>query len=226
MSRPATDTPERAVRRSLREYARGVAGGLMFSLPLLYTQEVWQAGFIIHPLRQVVYMVATFALLLGYNRYAGLRRDATRAEVAIDSIEEMGLGFIIGTTALLVLGRITPEMPWSEIVGKIVLEAMVVAIGVSVGTAQLGDAANQGADSGNGGQSSQATDQGSVGAEQESRQVGGQLVIACCGAMLFAANIAPTEEVRVIAAEISSWNLLALECLSIAICALILYYAE
>jgi putative integral membrane protein (TIGR02587 family) len=146
--------------------------------------------------------------------------------VAIDSIEEMGLGFIVGTVVLLVLGRITPEMPWSEIVGKIVLEAMVVAIGVSVGTAQLGDAANQGADSSDGEQSSQATDQGSVGAEQESRQVGGQLVIACCGAMLFAANIAPTEEVRVIAAEISSWNLLALECLSLAICALILYYAE
>ncbi|HEX4668040.1 MAG TPA: DUF2391 family protein, partial [Chthoniobacterales bacterium] len=31
---------------SLREYARGIAGGLMFSLPLLYTMEVWWTGFI------------------------------------------------------------------------------------------------------------------------------------------------------------------------------------
>lgn len=219
------NTPERTVRRSLREYARGAAGGLMFSVPLLYTQEVWDAGFVVHPARLVVYMLATFGLLLGYNRYAGLRHDATRLDVAIDSIEEMGLGFIIATLVLLTLGRIAPEMPLSEVAGKIAIEAMIVAIGVSVGTAQLGDT-NQGSDGGAGGESTPATDQGSAGSEQKASQFSGQLVIAFCGAVLFAANIAPTEEVRVLAAEISSWNLLALGCLSVAICALILYHTE
>jgi hypothetical protein len=42
---------ERPVHKSLQEYARGIAGGLLFSLPLIYTMEVWWAGFTSHPMR-------------------------------------------------------------------------------------------------------------------------------------------------------------------------------
>src|SRR5687768_13994902 len=82
----------RRVSESLREYGRGVAGGLLFSLPLLYTMEVWDAGFYIPPHRQLAYLIGTFVLLLGYNRYSGLHPHATWLEVVIDSVEEMGIG--------------------------------------------------------------------------------------------------------------------------------------
>ena len=65
----------------MREYGRGIAGGLMFSLPLLYTMEVWWAGFTLHPGRILGYMACTFVLLFLYNRFAGLRRDADLREV-------------------------------------------------------------------------------------------------------------------------------------------------
>ena len=136
--RKTTKASERRVSESLQEYGRGVAGGLMFSLPLLYTMEVWWAGFTSHPLRLLAYVLATFVLLLGYNRYAGLRRDASMLEVVIDSFEEMGIGLVMSALALFLLGRITFEMQRDEIVGHIVIEAMTIAIGVSVGTAQLG----------------------------------------------------------------------------------------
>ncbi len=42
------------VSNSLREYARGMAGGLMFSLPLLYTMEVWWTGFVAEPMRLLI----------------------------------------------------------------------------------------------------------------------------------------------------------------------------
>jgi len=80
---------ERSIARSLQEYLRGIAGGLLFSLPLLYTMEVWWAGFIAQPLRLLIYILATFTLLLGYNRYCGLRCDASPTEVAIDSIARL-----------------------------------------------------------------------------------------------------------------------------------------
>ncbi|MDQ3135846.1 MAG: TIGR02587 family membrane protein, partial [Acidobacteriota bacterium] len=38
----------RPIKKSLQEYARGVAGGLLFSLPLLYTMEVWWMGVVAH----------------------------------------------------------------------------------------------------------------------------------------------------------------------------------
>ena len=211
----------RSVAESFQEYGRGVAGGLMFSLPLLYTMEVWWAGFNAHPWRLAAYVAATFVLLLGYNRFAGLRHDAGMAEVAIDSVEEMGIGFIISAAALYLLGRITFEMPLNEIVGQIVIEAMTVAIGVSVGTAQLG---GEGADEVGVGDSGGA---GRVdGAEGGRLHFGGQMLLALCGATLFAANVAPTEEIVMIAIEISWMRLLGLAFVSLLLGALILHYSE
>jgi uncharacterized membrane protein len=99
----------RSTRKSLREYGRGVAGGLLFSLPLLYTLEVWHAGFTMSPHRQLVYVLLALVLLLGYKRYAGLHPDCTWAEVAIDSIEEMGIGLLL--SAVVLLGAIGFELP-------------------------------------------------------------------------------------------------------------------
>src|SRR5688572_30222525 len=109
--RRASKTIDRPVRKSLQEYGRGVAGGLMFSLPLLYTMEMWWAGIIAHPYRLTAYVLATFFLLLGYNRCAGLRRDSSMSEVAIDSVEEMGIGLFLSGLVLFLLGRITYGMP-------------------------------------------------------------------------------------------------------------------
>jgi putative integral membrane protein (TIGR02587 family) len=207
----------RTVNESLREYARGVAGGLLFSLPLLYTMEVWWAGFTSHPWRLAVYVAGTFALLLGYNYHLGLRRDTGFGEVAIDSVEEMGLGLLIAFLILWLLGRVTLDQPLTEIVGKTTVEAMTVAIGVSVGTAQLGAEGEDENDKGVGGPSR---------AGGGGPHFAGQVLVALCGAVLFAANVAPTEEIVMIAVEISAWRLLGLALLSLALSALILYYSE
>jgi uncharacterized membrane protein len=73
------------VIQSLQEYARGIIGGLLFSLPILYTMEVWWRGLVIDPSVQLLYLGITFSLLLGYNRYAGLRENASWKEIVIDS---------------------------------------------------------------------------------------------------------------------------------------------
>jgi putative integral membrane protein (TIGR02587 family) len=203
-----------AISNSLREYGRGMAGGLMFSLPLLYTMEVWWAGFVAEPMRLLVYVAATFVLLLGYNHYAGLHRDASWQEVAIDSVEEMGLGLLLAAAVLFLLGQLEGDMHPYEIIGKVTVEAMTVAIGISVGTSQLG-----GGDDGE--------EKGSAEASaKEDVTFLGQVLIAACGAMLFAANVAPTEEIVMIASEARLPNILGLALLSLLLTALILYYSE
>lgn len=213
----------RSLTKSSQEYFRGVVGGVMFSLPILYTMEVWWAGFSIEPLRMFLYVLATFSLLLGYNRYAGLRRDASPLEIVIDSVEEMGLGLIVAAVFLWLLGRITAEMTLNEIAGKVIVEAMTVAIGVSVGTAQLGDNNNNKPDTGMQG------DQNNPGIPSPGDKhidFWGQVVISLCGAVLFATNVAPTEEVIVIATQITSERLLALALVSMIFGALILFYSN
>ena len=207
---------KRPVNKSLREYARGVAGGLLFSLPLLYTMEVWWAGFTTHPWRLAAYVVATFVLLLGYNEFVGLRRDASFAEVVIDSVEELGIGLVVAAVVLWLLGRVTTGMPAGEALGQITVEAMTVAIGVSVGTAQLGGGDGED-DKGVG---------GGAGGRGGAGGFGAQVVIAFCGAVLFAANVAPTEEIVMLAVEASAWRLAGLALLSLAVASLVLYYSE
>lgn len=221
----------------MREYGRGIAGGLLVSLPLLYTQEVWHAGFSWHPARLILYVVATFVLLLGYNRYAGLHADASFAEVAIDSVEEMGLGMLIAALILWLIGRVTLDRDVSEVIGQIVMEAMQVAVGVSIGTAQLGEGSpRDGSDGGRdqkqkkhrGGEQSGWDSEGET-PSRERRDAPGfraQAVIAICGAVLIAGNVAPTDEITIIAITSSPWRILALAALSIAIAISILYFSE
>jgi putative integral membrane protein (TIGR02587 family) len=201
----------RSTNESLREYGRGVAGGLLFSLPLLYTMEVWQAGFLMPPHRQLVYVLLALVLLLGYNRYAGLHPDSSWAEVAIDSVEEMGIGLLLSAVVLLLIGRITPSQEFGEIVGRIVVEAVTVAIGVSVGTAQLG---------GDGGDAETGLP------DKDEGTFGGQLTLALCGAVLFAANVAPTEEIVRIGIEMPGHQLAALGAGTLVLGALVLYYSD
>ncbi|WP_009632743.1 TIGR02587 family membrane protein [Synechocystis sp. PCC 7509] len=208
---------DRSMGRSLQEYLRGIAGGLMFSLPLLYTMEVWWASFTMHPLRLLMYVLATFTLLLGYNRYAGLRCDFTPLEIAVDSVEEMGIGMVISAVVLWLLGQITTEMPGSEVAGKIIIESMTVAIGVSVGTAQLGGSEDNG-DTG--------MDDKLTPFLSENSDLMGQVAIATCGAVLFAANVAPTEEIIIIATQTTALKLVAMAMLSMVFGSLILFYSD
>lgn len=219
--------PERSLTRSLQEYLRGIAGGLLFSLPLLYTMEVWWAGFTTHPLRLMIYVLATFTLLLGYNRFSGLRRDASPVEVAIDSVEEMGLGIVIAAAFLWLLGQVTAQMTLNEICGKIIVEAMTVAIGVSVGTAQLGGGeAGQKGDEGMDSNASAADASPVPLLIEDNGDFIGQVSIAFCGAVLFASNVAPTEEIIVIGTQSGSGRLLSFALASILLGALILFYSD
>lgn len=210
----ARNVPPPSLRNSLEEYGRGIAGGILFSLPMLYTMELWWEGFIASPLSLLLYVLFTFLLLLGYNRYAGLHREATAAEVAIDSIEEMGLGLVIAALILFLMDRIQFHMPAREVVGKIIVEAMTVAIGVSVGTAQLGVRPED--------EENSSTDDGS----DDPPDLWGQTVLAFCGAMLFAANVGPTEEILMIGIEAAPWRLLALALFSMLLGALILFFSS
>lgn len=200
---------QRSPSESSEEYGRGIAGGLLFSIPLLYTVEVWQAGIILAPARIIASMAAIFCLLMVYNRYAGLREDASLAEVAIDSVEELGIGLALASAVLWLTGRIDGSTPWLEVTGMVVTQAMTVAIGVSVGTAQLG------AESQDGG----------MGDEDRPRGYVSEVAIAFCGAVLFAANVAPTREIQIIAYGTSPWRLLALAGASLALVVLVLHYA-
>jgi putative integral membrane protein (TIGR02587 family) len=193
---------------SLREYGRGIGGGFLFSLPLLYTMEVWWSGLTVSPSRLLTGIGATFLLLCAYNAYAGLRHDTEITEIAIDSVEELGLGLTVSAIVLLILAR-PQDGGLMEILGQVVLEGMFVAIGVSVGTAQLG--VND-------------RDQGQPKGRHDSLPA--ELTLAMCGTVLVAANVAPTDEILQLGVSMGVWQLLGVAALSLLVAATLLYYSN
>lgn len=189
---------------SVREYARGVAGGLLFSLPLLYTMEVWQHGALASPQRLLLGLVATYGLLCLYNAFAGLRDSHETREIFIDSVEEMGIGLALSAAVLFVLGRIGAHSTFPEALGLIVAQACSTSIGVSVGTAQLGDSTEN----------------------KEPPRLLGQVAVSLCGAVLIAANVAPTEEILLLGVEASPFQLLGMLAVSVLLSVLVLEFAE
>lgn len=219
----AKSEKERKVSQSLKEYARGIVGGLLFSFPLLYTMEVWWAGFSVSPLQLIVLMAVTFLLLLGYNRFAGMHPDASWRSVVIDSIEEMGIGFIVSFGVLYMLKRIEPgAMGIEEILGKLVIEAMAVSIGVSIGTAQLG--ANEDDEEQGDGKEEAETEENSEGIRRDSKL--GMVVLAFCGSIIVGGNVAPTEEVLMLAVQANPVHILFMAFVSLLISVVVIYFSN
>ncbi len=202
-------TPEVGTADSLQEYGRGIAGGFLFSLPLLLTMELWAAGAAASPARLLAGLVATFVLLCGYNAYAGLRHDSTLAEIVIDSVEELGLGIVLSAVILVLLAGASVGMDARDTLGTIITQGLMVAIGVSVGTAQIsGDRQQQG------------------GPEGRHLTLISEIVLALCGTVLVAANVAPTEEIVLLAGRMRPGHLLAVMALSLALAAMLLYHSN
>jgi putative integral membrane protein (TIGR02587 family) len=211
-------TPRRrahSTATSVREYARGAAGGLLFSLPLLYTMEMWWAGFLASPRRLLGAIAGTFVLLLGYNRYAGMHHDTSWTEIAIDSVEELGVGLIGAACILWLLGRIEPGMPMSEILGRVVVQGLAGAIGVSIGTAQLG-----------GDDGFRDRPPAKADAARRPQSIWSHLALAACGAVVVAGNVAPTDEIAILGAELSGWQLAGLSAASLVMAAVVLHFSE
>ena len=221
MSEPMPPPP--ALALSVREYARGIAGGLLFSLPLLYTMEMWEMGLVAEPGRLLIGQGVGFLLLLGYNRHAGLRCDAGLAEVVIDSVEELGLGLLLAAVILWLIGSIDAETRMPALMGKVVIEGLAVAIGVSVGTAQLSGEAPGVVDQAGGAGRRPAN---TVDPARPTAWFTGQLTLATCGAVLVAANVAPTEEIEDIARALSVVQELGITGLTLAIGVLVLYSSD
>lgn len=231
------------IQKSVKEYARGIIGGLLFSFPLLYTMEVWWAGYTSSYLHLLYLVVFTFVILLGYNRYSGMHPAVNWKNIFLESIEEMGIGLVLSFVVLLLLDRLNFDNGFHDVVGKVVIEAMMVSVGVSVGTAQLGSSTNRETKdrSGEGEEESRSSQEdGGGSSEKRDESVGhsdgkkadrrsGKLaiaVMAICGSLLVASSVAPTDEIVLLAAECGPDQIFAIAVLSIVLTLVTGYFSN
>ena len=189
-----------------------MGGGLFIGLPLLFTMEMWFHSFLLPSWKIVVLLAVSFVVVIGYSAVSGFRRERTWSELLVDSVETMGIAIVVSTAALLLLGRIGPDVGFRDAIGKIALETIPVAFGVSLASTEL---AASGDDEAKG---SPAGDGAGVGTL-------GRLVVAAGGALLFALNVAPTEEPMLLGVEAPWWLLILVVISTMAMTLAIVFFS-
>lgn len=184
---------------------RGVAGGVLLGVPLLYTQEVWAHGASVEPLIVLLLLGVAFGLAVALNYYVGFEKGRGRRPLR-DAIIGSGLSLILAALLLLLLDRIQIGMPHAIVTGTIALTAVPIMIGFAIGNAL-------------------APREGGKGSERMAGGAG-DLLAAAGGAILLALNIAPTEEPILLAGELGWARLGLIVGVSLLLPYLIVFYAE
>ena len=189
----------RLLRPEDRLYAIGLgrafAGAIIFSLPLLMTMEMWWLGFYLERWRLLLFLIVNFAILIGLSRVAGFEPTSGLVEDAFDAFAAIAVAVAASAAALALFGIIGPDMPLREVVGKIAIQSIPASFGAMVANKQLGEG---------------------DGAQEDFRaSYGSQLFLMTAGALFLAFNVAPTEEMVLIAYQMTPWHGLALVALSI-----------
>ncbi len=182
-------------KNELNDIIRGASGGFLFGIPLLYTMEVWWIGSHSKPLEMLSAIATTFAVVFLLVRTEGFRKtkDIGWRDAAKDSVEAIAIGIVGAAFVLFLLQEITPDTPLQETLGKIIFEGLPFSLGVALASGFLSGDRYQSSDSEN-----EPTINPTVA------DIGATLI----GAAIIAFNIAPTDEVPMLAAAISPpWQL-------------------
>lgn len=202
--------------RELDDIVRGASGGFLFGIPLLYTMEIWWLGSSTPLIRLLGVLAATFVVVLLLNRTAGFRgtEHVTLRDAAMDSVEALAIGLVCATGVLILLRQITLDTPLSTALGKLIFEAVPFSIGVALASQLLTAASQeQQSDQPTAAPRSHATAPTHPRLNATLADIGATLI----GSIIIAFNIAPTDEIPMLAAAASAPWLLVLMAASLAI---------
>ena len=191
----------------LRDLGRAVGGALLFGLPLLMTMEVWEAGAAMGPPRQLAFLAFSVPLLWGLAYYAGFSRQRGVVSDGMDVATALAVGFITAALLLFLFGVIQWGDPADEVAGRLMLQAAPAAMGALLARRQL--AGGAGKDDG----------------DEDKASYPGELFLMAAGALFLALNMAPTEEMELIAYKASPLHILGLMALSLTLMHGIVYGA-
>ncbi len=196
---------------------------MLIGIPLLYTMEVWWIGSYTGPERMLAVLVFTFVPVFLLNRTSGFRssKDVRLVDAAVDSVEAVALGLLCVTGVLVLLREITMTTPLAEVVGKVVYEALPFSLGVGLARHFL----RRSRDEGDGGEAGGKEDAAPAGPDTSLNATISDVGATVIGSVFIAFNIAPTDEIPMMAAASSPTWLLAILVASLLISYCIVFEA-
>lgn len=195
----------------LRDIARGFCGALLLALPLLYTLEMWERARIIPNWDLAVLMVLTYLGNVGFALFNGFKPELRRKAAWFDALTAMGIGLVASVITLLIISRYTFGSSSQFVIKLLLLETVPTSFGASLAINQLGSR-------GQGGSKQPSLEDKFSGDFKK-------LLGTVLGALMFAFNIGPTIEPRIITLQSTWWHILAVMLFSIFVSFVMVYFA-
>ena len=204
----AVEADSGSTREFLVGLGRAFAGALIFSLPLMMTMEMWSLGVYIDPFRIALLLLVLLPLLVGLSLFGGIRRNTHIVDDLADALIAIAVAAIAAIVVLSMFAEIDASMSWREVIGKVALQIVPGSIGAMLAQNQLGGSTED------------------MGEYAFSDAYGGEILLMVVGGLFMSLNIAPTEEIILIAFKMSIWQDIALALLSLALMHGVVYVVE
>ncbi|MBY3567063.1 TIGR02587 family membrane protein [Rhizobium laguerreae] len=189
--------------------ARGIAGALLFALPMFMTMEMWELGFYMDRSRLFLLLIVNIPLLVILSDRVGFERTWTWRQAMRDASIAYGLGILGSALILIAMGVLKHDQSLHEITGMIAIQAVPASIGAMLGRSQLGGQLDDGDDP-------EANDSDDPVHERETSYAG-ELFLMAVGALFLSLNVAPTEEMVLLSYKMTPWHGLIMIAASLAV---------
>ncbi|QKK33959.1 TIGR02587 family membrane protein (plasmid) [Rhizobium indicum] len=189
--------------------ARGIAGALLFALPMFMTMEMWELGFYMDRSRLLLLLIVNIPLLVILSDRIGFERTSTWRQAIRDASIAYGLGVLGSALILFAMGVLKYDQSLHEIIGMIAIQAIPASIGAMLGRSQLGGQSDDGDDAKEG-------DSDDPVHERETSYAG-ELFLMAVGALFLNLNVAPTEEMILLSYKMTPWHALLMIAASLAV---------
>jgi putative integral membrane protein (TIGR02587 family) len=199
------------------DFAHGAAGGFLFGIPLLYTMEFWFTGPKISMAHALILVGLSVGLSLVFVATIGFRENEPPGwrEILAETIDAIGISIVVTVITLFMLGKIDFTTSLDITLGRIAIELLPVSLGVAIANHILPRQEDR---------QGQAEDR-QAGKPLNTSATTRELVASGGGALLLSLNIAPTDEVAILAAELNELQLVGLIVFSLLISYVIVFQA-
>jgi putative integral membrane protein (TIGR02587 family) len=199
---------EPSLRHFLTGLGRAAGGAIIFALPMLMTMEMWALGFTLDVWRLCFLLVVTVPLLLGLSYYGGFRRTFSLKDDLADVFVGLLIAGLMSIFVLWLFGVLTLETSLREAIGKIAVQVVPGGIGAMLARSQLGG------------------DSSTADLRRERSSYWGELFLMATGALFLSFNVAPTEEIILIAFQMDAWREAALALASLFLMHVFVYVSN
>lgn len=182
-----------------RSLLRALLGAMIFALPLFMTMEMWELGAAMDRMRLALLLLLSSPALVALSFYAGFEKTFSLIDNILDAFAAIAISTVASLIVLIVFGELRPGMPVNEIVGRLAVLSLSASIGALLADKQFNDQA----------------DEETRKERRRRHSFSSRLFVMGVGAIFLALNVAPTEEVQIIASSMSPLQGVLLACVSI-----------